>query len=131
MKARSKWLRNVGAGNSSDTSTVTEERSEDVGYGGLHARQMPAFLETRITPTLSRVWREFEPRAEQLASRPMSHHKAPFQSREREGSRYGQGPTGSRIFIAGIWGHVALGTGMAECLTLQPVQDCWPRWPAD
>lgn len=52
MKARSKWLRNVGAGNSSDTSTVTEERSEDVGYGGLHARQMPAFLETRITPTL-------------------------------------------------------------------------------
>lgn len=29
MKARSKWLRNAEAGNSSDTSIVTEERSED------------------------------------------------------------------------------------------------------
>lgn len=37
MKARSKWLRNVGAENSSDTSIVTEERSEDVGSRGLHA----------------------------------------------------------------------------------------------
>lgn len=85
------------------------------------------FLETRITPALG----SGENLSPEQSSWHPGHPKAPFQSREREGGPYGQGPTGSQIFIAGIWGHVALGTGMAECLTLQPVQDGWPGWPVD
>lgn len=59
---------------------------------------------------------------EQLSrvSGPLHHFKASFHSwpRGRGGWVWAGGLTGSHLFIAGIWGHAALGAEMARCLAL-------------